>query len=336
MLGQGKTVQQAEIDAACELIDFWRFNVGFARRDPGQPADLRAGSVEPHRLPPAGRLRLRHHPVQLHRDRREPAHRTGADGQHGALEAEPDPAVRRPLHHAAAARRPGCRPGWSTCCPATGSRFRPGPACVGATTWPPAGVPCSPSPARRPCSAARSPGCAIRTSSRCGSCWSSRCSVPYTPGVTGHASSLASHEVAVTTVALHVAAASLWVGGLGALIVLLGRRRELLAVALPRFSTLAGACLAVVTVSRRAHRAGPARFVGGAVPHRLRGARDRQGGEPTRCCSATGSAESRRWPPVACGAAVGRDRDRADGGHAARPRGRPEPDVPVTPIAGGN
>ena len=70
-----------------------------------------------------------------------------------------------------------------------------------------------------------------------------------TPGVTGHASSSASHEVAVTTVALHVAAASLWVGGLGAILVLLGRRRELLATALPRFSTLAGACLAVVTVS---------------------------------------------------------------------------------------
>ncbi|HEY8790111.1 MAG TPA: L-glutamate gamma-semialdehyde dehydrogenase [Actinopolymorphaceae bacterium] len=31
MLGQSKTVQQAEIDAACELIDFWRFNVAFAR-----------------------------------------------------------------------------------------------------------------------------------------------------------------------------------------------------------------------------------------------------------------------------------------------------------------
>ncbi|CAF0746168.1 unnamed protein product [Didymodactylos carnosus] len=29
MLGQGKTVFQAEIDAACELIDFWRFNVQF-------------------------------------------------------------------------------------------------------------------------------------------------------------------------------------------------------------------------------------------------------------------------------------------------------------------
>jgi len=32
MLGQGKTVYQAEIDAACELIDFWRFNVAFARQ----------------------------------------------------------------------------------------------------------------------------------------------------------------------------------------------------------------------------------------------------------------------------------------------------------------
>ncbi len=31
MLGQSKTAIQAEIDAACELIDFWRFNVSFAR-----------------------------------------------------------------------------------------------------------------------------------------------------------------------------------------------------------------------------------------------------------------------------------------------------------------
>ena len=31
MLGQSKTVQQAEIDSACELIDFWRFNVSYAR-----------------------------------------------------------------------------------------------------------------------------------------------------------------------------------------------------------------------------------------------------------------------------------------------------------------
>ncbi|WP_037605429.1 L-glutamate gamma-semialdehyde dehydrogenase [Streptacidiphilus rugosus] len=31
MLGQSKTAQQAEIDAPCELVDFWRWNVHFAR-----------------------------------------------------------------------------------------------------------------------------------------------------------------------------------------------------------------------------------------------------------------------------------------------------------------
>src|SRR5437870_6863153 len=32
MLGQSKTAHQAEIDAACELIDFWRFNVEYMLR----------------------------------------------------------------------------------------------------------------------------------------------------------------------------------------------------------------------------------------------------------------------------------------------------------------
>ncbi len=32
VLGQSKTAVQAEIDAACELIDFWRFNVHFAKQ----------------------------------------------------------------------------------------------------------------------------------------------------------------------------------------------------------------------------------------------------------------------------------------------------------------
>src|SRR3954466_8140067 len=36
MLGQSKTAFQAEIDAACELIDFWRFNVHFARQILGE------------------------------------------------------------------------------------------------------------------------------------------------------------------------------------------------------------------------------------------------------------------------------------------------------------
>ncbi|MGN7781865.1 L-glutamate gamma-semialdehyde dehydrogenase [Mycolicibacterium sp. 22603] len=39
MLGQSKTAYQAEIDAPCELVDFWRFNVAFAREIlAGQPA----------------------------------------------------------------------------------------------------------------------------------------------------------------------------------------------------------------------------------------------------------------------------------------------------------
>ncbi len=38
MLGQSKSAYQAEIDAPCELIDFWRFNVSFAREIlAGQP-----------------------------------------------------------------------------------------------------------------------------------------------------------------------------------------------------------------------------------------------------------------------------------------------------------
>ncbi len=32
MMGQSKTIRQAEIEAACELADFWRFNVAFARQ----------------------------------------------------------------------------------------------------------------------------------------------------------------------------------------------------------------------------------------------------------------------------------------------------------------
>lgn len=36
MLGQSKTAFQAEIDAACELIDFWRFNVAFGKQVLGE------------------------------------------------------------------------------------------------------------------------------------------------------------------------------------------------------------------------------------------------------------------------------------------------------------
>jgi putative copper resistance protein D len=71
-----------------------------------------------------------------------------------------------------------------------------------------------------------------------------------TPAVTGHAGTNPDHELAVITVALHVGAASLWVGGLGAMLMLVvPRRRELLEVALPRFSRLAGVSIFTVAVT---------------------------------------------------------------------------------------
>ena len=89
---------------------------------PPDPAGAAAGqlprAVEPQRLPLARGLRLRRHAVQLHRDRRQPADRARADGQHRRVEAVALAAARRPADHGAArggrdaARRhqPGHRP----------------------------------------------------------------------------------------------------------------------------------------------------------------------------------------------------------------------------------
>jgi 1-pyrroline-5-carboxylate dehydrogenase len=79
MLGQSKTVHQAEIDSACELIDFWRFNVKFAQ-------DIY--EIQPRSSPGCGttwstgpwRLRLRGDAVQLHEHRRQPSHGTAILG----------------------------------------------------------------------------------------------------------------------------------------------------------------------------------------------------------------------------------------------------------------
>ena len=92
------------------------------------------GHLEPHRPSPARGLRLRDHAVQLHRDRRQPPDRAGADGQHGAVEAVGDPAVRRALPRCGCSRRPACRPASSTCCPATGPPSPRSPWCI--PTWP--------------------------------------------------------------------------------------------------------------------------------------------------------------------------------------------------------
>ena len=102
MLGQSKTVIQAEIDAASELIDFWRFNPSLRAGALRRAADQHARDVERARVPAARGVRLRGHPVQLHLDRRQPADRAGADGQHGRLEAGVERDAERLLHHAAA------------------------------------------------------------------------------------------------------------------------------------------------------------------------------------------------------------------------------------------
>ena len=102
ILGQSKSPYQAEIDAACELIDFWRYNVYYATKTPQRAAGIRSRRVEPDGVPPARGVRAGHHAVQLHLDRREPAHRPGAAGQRRGVEAVADPAARGALHHAPA------------------------------------------------------------------------------------------------------------------------------------------------------------------------------------------------------------------------------------------
>ncbi|TWF75944.1 putative copper resistance protein D [Pseudonocardia hierapolitana] len=70
-----------------------------------------------------------------------------------------------------------------------------------------------------------------------------------TPAVTGHSGAVHAYQVvAVVGVGVHVAAAAAWVGGLGAILVLVARRGLLVAV-LPRFSRLAAVCIAAVAVT---------------------------------------------------------------------------------------
>jgi len=68
---------------------------------------------------------------------------------------------------------------------------------------------------------------------------------------TGHSGALSErwHDLTMVSLELHVFAATAWTGGLAALAGLLLSRPPLLASALPRFSQLAGLCLAVVAVT---------------------------------------------------------------------------------------
>ena len=65
----------------------------------------------------------------------------------------------------------------------------------------------------------------------------------------GHASDLASHDTAVTSLAVHLVAAVVWVGGLLALAMLRPLLGTALGVSVQRYSTLAGWCFAAIAVS---------------------------------------------------------------------------------------
>ena len=123
MLGQSKTAQQAEIDAPCELIDFWRFNVTYAR-------DLLA--EQPPANSPGVWNRLDHRPLEgfvyaitpfnFTAIAGQPAHRPRPDGQRGGLEAVPDADPRRRAADAAAGGGGPAQGRHQPASPATASR----------------------------------------------------------------------------------------------------------------------------------------------------------------------------------------------------------------------
>ena len=108
MLNQSKTAHQAEIDAACELIDFWRFNVEFM---------LRIYAEQPVSSPGVWN-RMEYRPLEGFVFAVSPFNFTaiggnlcelaGADGQHRRLEAGVDRRALGALHHCSCCRRPAC------------------------------------------------------------------------------------------------------------------------------------------------------------------------------------------------------------------------------------
>ena len=66
---------------------------------------------------------------------------------------------------------------------------------------------------------------------------------------TGHTAGTASHELAVSSMFLHLTGAAIWIGGLATLALVLRRLGDDLPVAVKRFSPIAGWCAALVGVS---------------------------------------------------------------------------------------
>lgn len=69
------------------------------------------------------------------------------------------------------------------------------------------------------------------------------------PAFTGHSASAASHDIATSSLVVHVLAATVWVGGLAGLVAHLRSSGSTLATAVPRFSSLALVCYLAVVAS---------------------------------------------------------------------------------------
>ncbi len=110
MLGQSKSAYQAEIDAACELIDFWRFNVGFAREIMAQQPISARGVWNRTDYRPLEGFVYAITPFNFTAIAGNLPSARRADGQHGGVEAVADADLRRlPDHAAAGGRRPAAR-----------------------------------------------------------------------------------------------------------------------------------------------------------------------------------------------------------------------------------
>jgi cytochrome c oxidase assembly factor CtaG/putative copper export protein len=73
------------------------------------------------------------------------------------------------------------------------------------------------------------------------------------PAFTGHSAGAGNHQIAVTSLALHVLAASLWMGGLAGLLAV--RRSKAFAATAARYSRLALGCFAATAISGAANAA---------------------------------------------------------------------------------
>jgi cytochrome c oxidase assembly factor CtaG/putative copper export protein len=69
------------------------------------------------------------------------------------------------------------------------------------------------------------------------------------PTLTGHSSASSSHDLATSSLMIHVGAVGLWVGGLFALAIVARARTGAMAIAVPRFSRLALWCFVAVGIS---------------------------------------------------------------------------------------